>query len=384
MLFLLGCLICGSGVISFILLKSSEASNFDYMFESSVHQLSVSINRKLHENLLAGEISRNLYTYAINAGAIGTIPNITLLGYDDVMNPLSDLASTRRITFSPIVTKNNRDKWESYARQHIDDLNGPSDLKISINNSWTINDGMYERLSNGKNIRSSGYSPTSVYPDILTPIWQITNISINYESIMYDTHSDKVRMIGIDNAITTKLHTYTDLVQLIIDKKTIRPSTILFEPIISKQDNNVIGIIAIMSTWDNILQDVLPSFVSGFHCVLSTSTQTYTYLLSHGQVQLLGSGDVHDPMYNKYVQFITLRDLSSSSSSNLKYTLKIYPTKELYNKYNTNIPTIVSCVLVASFLILFSIIFIMNKQKRKYEDLIEKKRIKTFITMVII
>ena len=379
-LFLLGSLISGIGVVSFILIQSSETNNFYYIFESSMNQISVATNRKLHAHLLAGEITRNLYSYTINTGSIGTAPNITLPGYEAIMNPLSELASSRTIAFFPVVSSSNRGGWESYAKQHVIDLNGPSHLKTSTGGSWTVANGIYAKDSTGKNVRSPGYSASSAYPDILIPLWQITNISANYVGIMYDTHSDKNRIIALDEAMATKSSKHTDFVQLVFDTN-LRPSTVLFNPIISIKDSNVIGFTAVTLTWDIIFQDVLPSFVSGFYFVLSTSTQTYTYLLNNGNIQLVGSGDLHDPTYNRYGRSIPLTDLTSLSSS-LKYTLMIYPTKDLYNKYNTNTPTIVSCVLVFGIVFGLLIYFIINRQKRILEGVIETKRILALSTMV--
>ena len=385
MYFLLGCLISGIGVVSFTLLKSSETNNFNYIFESSINQISVTTNRKLNANVLAGDVARNLYANLINAGCVGTTPNITLPGYDAIMIPLSDLSSSRTISFFPIIKSTTRNEWEAYAKQHVNELNGPSQLTTSINGSWTVKDGIYSKATNGKKIRSPGNSPTSPYPDILTPLWQVTNISVNYVSIMYDTHSDKIRMIALDQAITTKKPTHTDLVQLQIDKN-LRPSTVLYEPIVSVKDSSVLGFIAITLTWDDIFQDVLPSFVSGFYCVLSTSSYTYTYLLSNGNVQLVGTGDLHDPMYSNYGRSIPLTDLSSSSSSSsllsLKYTLMIYPTKDLYNKYNSNMPIIVCCVLVFGSILVLLIYFIMNRQKQLLERAVETKRMLAVATLV--
>jgi hypothetical protein len=386
MYFLLGCLISGIGVISFTLLKSSETNNFSYIFESSIKQISITTKRKLNANLLAGEVARNLYTYLIKDDCIGTIPNITLPGYDAVMIPLSYLSSSRTISFSPIISTSTRHEWESYAKQHVNDLNGPSQLTTSTNGSWTVKDGIYARNTNGNKIKSPGYSPNSLYPDILTPLWQVTNISVNYLGIMYDTHSDKMRMIAIDQAISTKKSTYTDLVQLQIDTN-LRPSTVLYEPIVSLQDINVKGIIAITLTWDNIFEDVLPSFVSGFYFVLSTSTQTYTYLLNNGNVQLVGSGDLHDPMYSSYGTPISLTDTltaTETTTNSLHYTLIIYPSKELYNQYNTNIPTIVSCSLVFGSVLIVLIYLIMNRQKLLLEKTVEAKRILAIATLVCI
>jgi hypothetical protein len=347
-----------------------------------MNQISVATNRKLHAHLLAGEITRNLYSYTISTGAIGTAPNVTLPGYEAMMNPLSELASSRTIAFFPVVTSNNRGGWESYAKNHVDLLHGPPQLKASTGGSWTVADGIYAKDSTGKNVRSSGYSASSTYPDILTPLWQITNISANYVGIMYDTHSDKNRIIALDQAMSTKKPKHTDFVQLVFDTN-LRPSTVLFDPIISIKDSTVIGFMAVTLTWDIIFQDVLPSFVSGFYFVLSTSTQTYTYRLNNGNVQLVGAGDLHDPTYDRYGQSIPLADLSSLSSS-LKYTLMIYPTKDLYNKYNTNTPTIVSCVLVFGSVFVLLVYFIINRQKRILEGVLETKRILALSTMVIL
>ena len=53
MYMLLGGLIAATGSISFILLQKSDINNFSSVYQSSLNQIAVSINRKLHTNIVA-------------------------------------------------------------------------------------------------------------------------------------------------------------------------------------------------------------------------------------------------------------------------------------------------------------------------------------------
>eukprot|EP01041_Mallomonas_annulata_P010954 gene10954-22884_t len=349
--FLSACLVAGIGSVSFLSLRSSELKMLDRVYQSSSDLVSTRISRNLQKKLDAVSVVNRIFGQAIKEGYIGNAPNITLPGFESIMGALCNLASARGVSFNPWVTNESRHEFEAYAASHVDLLHGPESLKKRTNGSWIVADGIYNKTGDHKIVRHPGYNKASKYPNIMLPVWQIAPIALTSKAVMYDVHSGGSRMKVIDEAISTKQGRFTDLVQLVMDTER-RPSTVLYTPLISLDDNKtILGVSSASLSWDDALRDSLPSYLSGIHCVISTSTSTFTFLLSNGEVKLLGTGDLHDETFDKYKQIISATIPSLTEFSTIKYTLTLYPTKELYLQYVTDLPVIVTCAIVCSIVL---------------------------------
>eukprot|EP01041_Mallomonas_annulata_P005750 gene5750-11623_t len=309
------CMVAAIGATCFILIRNSELSTLDRVYVSAGDLVLIRIKKSIEKKLDAVSVINIIFARAIEDGYIGNIPNITLPGFENIMGSICNLASARSVSFNPLITDKTRSGWEAYATSHVDLLQGPDSLKKRINGSWIVADGIYKKSSTGENIPNPGYIAASKYPNTMAPIWQISPIATNAKAIMFDSHSGSTRFAVIDEVISTKQGRFTDLVQLVQDINP-RPTTVLYSPITMLDENKtVIGISTATMTWDDALRDALPSYLSGIQCILKTSTQTFTFLLSNGEVTLQGAGDLHDSSLEKYKRII-----SSSIPSLLEFS----------------------------------------------------------------
>ena len=367
--FFLGCLVVGLGAASYILNNGIETNSFKSFFESSVGLISITTNRRLNSNIVAGALSRSIFNVILDNEALNNFPNITFPGFESIMHPLSNLASSDVISYLPIVTEGDREGWEAYAKDQVKDRS--SHLKE------VVAGGIYLVDANGAKIRSPDYSVSSKYPQIHIPIWQGINVKSNITNIMYDVHSELMRAVALDEAITNKKPSFTDIIYLINDIEN-KPTTLLYTPLI--KNDNVVGMISISLTWDEVFHDSIPSFASGLHLVLSTSTQTLTYLISNGNAKLIGIGDLHDRTYNKYAMSINLNELNDLSPS--AYTLMAYPTIELFNKYNTFWPGLICGISISLFMFISLGLFLMDREQKLLESVIEAAKQLAISTLV--
>jgi hypothetical protein len=201
----------------------------------------------------------------------------------------------------------------------------------------------------------------------------------NYKTVMFDPHAAVgSRQEVIDKGIALKKGGFTDFVQLIQDAPKVRPSTILYAPILGiTADSPIIGYFGGVFSWDTMLTTALPSYIRGLNLVIATGTTSFTLSLGKGVVTVLGKGDLHESEFSKYGRHIT-DDLSlvTSAANVAEYTFTVYPTQELYLTYVTNIPTtacaVVVCLIVLIVIVLASYDYLIKSREKTLLDAAEE------------
>ena len=304
--FLLCSLIAGIGSATFLYIRNTEYAALSTQFAASCLLIQQEIFDDVKKKGFAAEVANNVFANADNLGYGGTFPNMTLPGYESIIVSLSQLASLRFAHICPLVTNVTRAGWEKYAADNVALLKGPVSLTVpTATNPWVVASGIVNRTSSGK-VRASGYVAGSLYPKILFPIWQTAPIKSGANFVMVDVHSlGGARTRAIDIVLSTKKKTYTDLVIFARDTNAIRPSTLLYSPIISmKGDSEIIAMFSGAFTWDIMLAGISNE---ALYIVLVSPTHVFTYSLKDGQVITLGEGKrkfIID-IINYFQQFVT-------------------------------------------------------------------------------
>ena len=159
------------------------------------------------------------------------------------------------------------------------------------------------------------------------------------------------------------------------------PRSNLYSPVFwdsspsSPNDDVVVGLITGVVVWSDYLQGLLdyeptPSSFSGTTKVIAILEnecgQQYSYQLIGQNVKYLGIGDLHDSRYNHLEvrnDFNTLLSTRASSESDnvgddlevqnddvCLFSLRLYPTKDMYDSYRTWKPLIYTVGVVVTFL----------------------------------
>jgi len=115
-----------------------------------------------------------------------------------------------------------------------------------------------------------------------------------------------------------------------------------------------------------VFQQALPSFMSGIDLVLSSPTQTFTLRLADGAVTIVGKGDLHDTSHDADKRVISNSVKRLIPGAITDYTITVYPTKDFYNSYVTNLPLIVSLTEVGAVIItlLLVLLYMYGVSKR--------------------
>ena len=374
LVFILVGLASGLGAGSFILLRYRELSTFRGEFISATTQTRRSLAEHLQKSLVAATLINNIYQTDILNNAGVALPFYTLPAFDKIVDGINQLSKSRITTFSPLITNSTRQKWEEYAEDNVDLLNGPPSLKVSKNGSWIVADGIYTTNSLGKPISSPNYSVGSLYPNLMFPVWQVAPLAANSIAVMFDPHAKEgTRRTAIDKAIATMQGTCTDIVQFLVDKTFFRPSTILYFPMgTTSSSDDMIGLLAIAFTWDEILTNILPSYLKNIDVVISTSSSTVTLSLENGAATVVGPGDLHNRDFDQYMTVIS-NSLSTTHNILVGYTIALYPTESFYRNYITTYPQNVCIgavtIIVFTALVFTFYVYLVNMRQASLEEL---------------
>jgi signal transduction histidine kinase len=206
-------------------------------------------------------------------------------------------------------------------------------------------------------------------------------------SLMYNLYSAENRGIHIDSMFAcAKAHNdetvspscavVTDMLQLQVRPG---PAGLLFQPIYPANDpTNFVGFATTSLHWQEVLENVVPSYVNGLTCVISTDTQAFTYEIRDGVPELVGPGDLHDAAYSSFARNATLADIETGAASSATYTLTVYPTQAMFDTYTTNSPLAVAVsflgVIALCTCIFFLYDFLMRHEAHQRKMIQETKR----------
>ena len=360
-------------MLRFVLLYDQETALAKKQYHDSCVIVQETITYRLNEMLHTGRLIAESY---INMHMGRNMwPNATIRGFE-----MFDKAevNARAVSFNPVVYDEDRASWERYAIENYDLLHASlydDNLLLGVNNTWRLHDGIFETGN------SPGSRKRSSRKTLYVPVWQIAPLHDNFRAINFDLFSETKRHLALEHVIDQGDATLTAFVHLVQDSSIgkDRPSSILFYPV--KADFNpkrINGTTSVVFSWDDLLKNVLPSFVSGIQIVIRTSGGrhltsrdhwTYTLELLKGNAVTLGRADSHDKTYNEdaFVVKTQFDPFNKYLESLVTYTIELYPSKELYDSYRTNAP-IITCIITVSMVIGTSLIFIVY-------DFLYKKRI---------
>ena len=81
--------------------------------------MSNSISGSIHSKIEAGNFVDSMFAGAIDSDKKQTLPNFTMLNFENTINDLIKVANCRYITFAPLVDNTTRNGWEAYAAKNV-------------------------------------------------------------------------------------------------------------------------------------------------------------------------------------------------------------------------------------------------------------------------
>jgi signal transduction histidine kinase len=168
----------------------------------------------------------------------------------------------------------------------------------------------------------------------------------------------------------------TDILEL---KSKPGPAGLIFVPIFPANNPDIfVGFATTSLHWDEVLTNIVPNYVNGLTCVVSTGTQTVTFEIRGGEPILLGDGDLHDVSYTHYGQSVILNEIETNTDASAVYTLTVYPNYDMIHAFSSNSPKAVAWgffgAIAGCTMIFFLYDFLMRRQHDQRKEIMEVKR----------
>lgn len=375
--------------LTYVYVHNDEESNFHDQYRDSVSKVAEAFQHGIEIKHDSASTFSAMYTsrYGNAAQDLSVWPNATMPDFQQQAEGQLKLAESRALSFNPIITQDvNRLEWEAHATESAYILESEALVNPPPGSTWpdnrTVAFGIYSRDSEGNIVYDPGYAPTSRYPDVMVPVWQIAPIDTNVKAVMFNLHSESNRERALDDMLFYRVPALTAILQLVQDTD-LRPSSILFYPVfdefnseIPNIERTVVGSVSIVFSWDTLLASILPDYIKGMICVLQSSIgQTYSYSISGDTVTLLGEGDMHDPKYHDMGSTVkanlgNTEELLGQVDNLITYKLSIYPSQEFEDLYVTNRAGIYTAGVVLIF-VCTAALFLL------YDYLVEDRQQKT-------
>lgn len=341
--------------------KRTESGALELTFNDSASKLQEGIELSLNASAGCAWTLSQIYNSQFSGGDVW--PNVTLSDFENQTDGLRFISkATIAIGFAPMINnQTDRLQWESYAASI-----GQDEL---VYHKWSVQDGIFklDAEPDPEPVYDNGYTPMSKYPYLLTPIWQVSPESTNHERVMYNMHSEPIKMRAIDEMITYDIPTLTSTLTSNITDDTHYndPSSILFVPVYN--GTAIAGSVHLRFSWQIIFSNILPANIKGIVCVLQDSIgNVNTFYIDGASVRYLGDGDLHDPGHESLMQEFTVSIANVSQSFQkqgvnvVTYTISIYPSDAFKDEYSTNIPLQIGLGVLALFFITFPLFILYD------------------------
>lgn len=365
------------GYFSYTLIYQYQSKLFHVQYASLVDKMYYSVERSIEVNALTGKAIATFMGTSFPHASLWPLINLPIDQFQALTDPLIGLSATTA-TVLPIVHPDNLSSYEDFAYSLIHNSSYSSvyppgtgvssfgrgvysvDLTLPLQVAW---DHRYHD--------TTGESNCSSYT-LLTPVLLVSNISANYVGIMHNYHARCDRNTGIDSLLNCSYGNRADctismtgFAQFVRDT-TLEPASFIFIAIYPEKDKQeLVGFVCIQFRWKSILQNIVPSFVSGIDIVVTTSDTSYTYRVSNGVVYLKTrqEGDYHEARYTGMGKsYSIVKNILKTT----KYDLTFYPTQAFHDQYVNHTPLIV-CISSVAIILLTTIIFLLYDAAVKQE-----------------
>jgi signal transduction histidine kinase len=312
-------------------------------------------------------------------------PLVALDGYIQTAGKAAQLLSATTFTLDMIVRPDEATEFENFAAKVYKEQGyakgaGVNDFGFGI---WAKDgDSPYP---DGKIHDISGNTTYGSKHSIMVPILQ-HNIR-NAESLMYNAHSDVFRGNAIDSmldcahaASLTSVESLCGALTEFVELFAIPgPAALVYQPIYPVNDpTTIVAAVSISINWEVFFTNIVPDYVDGLYCVISSDTKSYTYAIRNGVPKLVGPGDLHDLAFDSYAQSVILNDITTGALASASYTLTVYPTNGMFAAFQTKVPLAISLGFVAIIIFCTALFFLYNffmrHESRKRKIILEVKR----------
>lgn len=352
-------------------------------------------NFALMEQLAASVTSAALMTNA-------TFPYLTQPHFEITGGFVDGMGGIMSASFSPLIRGEDQREWEMYATENKGWLQESAWLrKVDFAHQdalhGTIQDHEHDRMLQAESDQIAAkvyrWQDNEQVPviassgQVLAPIWQVSPPdagTVNADVLQDETIAVLFEQMKIlEHAILSPAVQIHNLFDFLFDpeEKPLKalPHSYIIQPVLDgfdKTNSSLVGILIAVTTFENLLDKILPVGSSGIHCVISdTCGNVMSFNLVGTEAIFLGYEDLHDPAYNAYKHSTRIDTYDNSTNGMCLHTLDIYPSTAFEVAYQTNKPAVYTSVVVLAFIVTSILILV-------YDIMVTRRQEKTMVSAI--
>jgi hypothetical protein len=344
-----------------------------------------------------------------------TWPFVTLNDFQQRADDIRLLSNSLFVSIIPVVTEEQRPAWEAYSknnsgwmeesRAYTEEGLGFALQKAPLDISTGIGDHIYIMGPDGPVIDQSSGPYFPLWQDSphfgrdMTPNFNLASYSEYAPYIKKSLETGDMIMGGLDTAASGDINDsdrttsfFARLLSVEADevvKYPGDPMSNLFIPIFESFDTTKTPTALIYSVfrWATYFEGLLPEDTPGVVVVLENTCEgAFTYTVVGKKAEYMGQGDRHAPHFDdmvRAVEFAREDDLLEASlgigvnQDICAYSLRVYPTQELYDDYHSSKPIGITCVVALAFLLIAGIFLWYSNRVEERQQIVLKQAVES-------
>jgi hypothetical protein len=329
---------------------------------ASVHQFESAADQLI---LMANKNAVNVYSsfgtmaaiYPSNAGtSTETLPFVTLDGFEELAVGFRNLSKASHVDYSPILgTQDDVAKWNNYSASHGawvargqqgQDYGGANASAMFMPMVYQLDETTYAPIP------VKGTGP-------FVPVWQMSPVPaeplfVNIDAYQYGVapYVDSVVQSGQATLTEPNEHLKTMFPQAVAG-----PLSALYQPVFDRlggpdSGRKVIAVLTAYLSWKYFFDATLNTGQDNVMVVVQSCNINSTFLVNGPVAEFVGSGDLHEPKFDKFIRskyFVGSATEESSINKQCSHIVHVFPTSALHSSHITMTPVYYAVIVVAIF-----------------------------------
>jgi class 3 adenylate cyclase len=399
----------GTGLAFSIVAYTSTRNNQTQDFETAFYDQAKRVVDTFQINVRRSVGVIESFSLAITSHAKytnSTWPNVTFPDFERRGTAAIQLAEVMSVIMVPLVTDETRSEWESYSVENQGWFEDGLEVQEQQQSHQTSRRQMLQNVNVNNAIPEAIYREEGSRATIETgpgpylPQWQIAPVVpvpylVNFNLLSRTGYKDSLNaLLEAQSAIVGRSFDFSDpndeetvgrrdVFNLFLakyqeegqyDEDPIADIHVPLYDDFNKRSRKLVGLLTCVIYWRTYFVNLLSENADGIVVVLENNcNQKYTYEIRGANASYVGPGDLHDAKYDRLEvvteesAFLQVDEAARNWEGNCLYSIRVYPSKELEEYYNTNDPLTYATVMALVFVVT-SVVFLL------YDCLVERRQ----------